>query len=267
MSTKNSSSSPVLTGLLCTFLWLSAAHAADREGADRGGDDQPNEYHWGLGLGVSAEKSPYLGMKNNTTIIPLLSYETQYVRFFGNTLDVKLPSAGDFDFSLRGKIPLGGGYKASDSAYFVGMADRKGPFDIGGAVTWDTSLGKASLEYLRDVSGHSKGSRLKLGFEHAFRFDRRFEIVPHAELTRDDAKSVDYYYGVTSAEATSVRPQYRGKATTDTEFGLRFAYAIDPRQRLLLDVTDKRWGTGITNSPLVARKSTPGLKFGYIYRF
>ena len=267
MSTKKPTISLVLTGLLCTFMGLSVAHAADREGADRGADDEADKYHWGLGLGVSAAKSPYLGMKNDTTVIPLLSYENQYVRFFGNTLDVKLPSTGDFDFSLRGKIPFGGGYKAIDSAYFAGMTDRKGAFDLGGAVTWRTALGKASLEYLRDVSGHSKGSKLKLGFEHAFRFDGRFEVVPHFELTREDAKSVDYYYGVTAAEATSARPQYLGKATTNTELGVRFGYAIDPRQRLLLDVVDTRRGSGITNSPLVARKSTPGLKFGYIYGF
>ena len=267
MPTKKTSAWPVLTVLLCAFMGISAAHAADRKGADRGADDDADEYHWGLGLGVSTAKSPYVGMKNDTKVIPLLSYENQYVRYFGNTLDVKLPSAGDFDFSLRGKLPLGGGYKASDSAYFAGMADRKGAFDLGGAMTWRTSLGKASLEYLRDASGHSKGAKLKLGFEHAFRLDRRFEVVPHLELTREDAKLVDYYYGVSSAEATSVRRTYVGNSTTNTEFGVRLGYAIDPRQRLLLDVVDLRRGSSITNSPLVARKSTPGLKFGYIYRF
>jgi outer membrane scaffolding protein for murein synthesis (MipA/OmpV family) len=218
-------------------------------------------------VGVFTAKSPYIGKKNDTVAIPLLSYENQYLRFFANTLDFKLPSVGNFEFALRGRLPFGGSYKASDSVYLAGMADRKASFDVGAAATWDTSLGKASFEYLYDVSGHSKGSKFKVGFEHSYIFDRRFEVVPHVEFTHQDAKSVDYYFGVKAIEATSVRPEYIGKATNNTEIGVRFAYAIDPRQRLLFDVVNTRFGDSITDSPLVSRKSIPSLKAGYIYRF
>lgn len=103
MPVKSKTPLPLLTGLLCAASCFSAAHAADNCGADRKADDQPDEYHWGLGIGAGIKKSPYRGVKNDTTVLPLLSYENHYIRFFLDTLDVKLPSAGPFDFSLRSK--------------------------------------------------------------------------------------------------------------------------------------------------------------------
>lgn len=258
----------LLTGLLCAASCLSAAHAADNRGADRKADDRPDEYHWGLGIGFGIKKSPYRGVKNDITVLPLLSYENHYIRFFGDTLDVKLPSAGPFDFSLRSKVSaFRSTYKASDSSYLAGMDDRKDGFMVGGAATWRTFLGKASLEYLRDISGHSKGSQLKFDFEHSFHYGERFELAPHFGIAREDSKYVNYYFGVKATQATASRREYFGKSSTVTSFGVRFGYAINARQRLLLDISDERWGSGITNSPIVGRSSTPTLRMGYLYRF
>ena len=78
---------------------------------------------------------------------------------------------------------------------------------------------------------------------------------------------MDYYYGVRQSEATSARPAYEGKSTTETEVGVRFIYLLASNQRLILDVNDTRWGSGISKSPLVDRTSTPGLLLGYTYAF
>ena len=259
---------PLFTVLLfASFFCGLAAHAANLGPGDRSPVNYSGESRWGVGLVFSAKKSPYVGVGNDQSIVPLLRYENKYVRFFGNTLDVKLPSTGSFDFSLRAMVPFGEGYKASDSSRLRGMEDRKVPFDLGGRVKWRSSLGDASLEYLYDVSGHSKGSKLKLGFERSYIFDRRFEVMPHLGLTRENARCVDYYYGVEADETTAARPEYSGKATTVAEFGVRFGYVIDAHQRLSFDVTGIHRGSGISNSPIVTRSSTPSMKLGYLYNF
>lgn len=253
---------PLLLALLCTVASLQSAQAA----GDGGTEDQANTSRWGLGLGVSTKRSPYLGVKNDTSVIPLLSYENRYVRFFGNTLDIKLPSAGEFDFALRSKFAFGEGYKGSDSVFLNGMGDRKGALYLGAAAIWRGPYARVSLEALRAM-GSSKGTRVKLNVEHAFRFDRRFELTPHLGAEVVDSKYVDYYFGVKAAEATLFRPQFAGRRTTLIEGGVRLGYVIDRNQRLLMDVTDTHWGSGITSSPLVQRSSTPGIRIGYLYGF
>jgi outer membrane protein len=267
MSSRRHARLSLIAGTLAALSWLPVAQAADHAGADRGSDNQPDEYHWGLGLGVGSSQSPYIGKKDVDTAIPVLTYENRYVRLFGNLFDVKLPSIGAFDFSLRSKIAVGQGYSSSDSTDLTGMDSRKGSIYLGGAATWRSPLGKASFEYLHDASGHSKGANARLGFEHAFTFARRFEVTPYVGVARQDAKEVDYYYGVRESEATAARPAYSGTSTTVTDFGVRFGYAIDQKQRLLLDIADQHYGKGITNSPIVGRSSTLGVKAAYVYRF
>jgi len=248
--------------LLCAF----SARAADNEGAARSADE-PESYHWGLGIGADVRKSPYEGIGSKTTVLPLESFDNRYVRLFGNQFDIKLPSYGAFDFSLRTQITLNDGYKASDSPELNGMADRKSAIFVGGASTWHTDIAKVSVTWMKDISGHSKGSEFKLNAEHPFQFAERFEIAPHAEFARLDSKYVNYYYGVHADEATVSRPEYLGKATSDVQAGVRFGYLFAPKQRLLLDITDTRLGSGITDSSIVAHRSMPDVKIGYIYAF
>jgi outer membrane protein len=248
------------------LLAAATAQAAEHEGADRGADE-PDGYNWGLGAGVGIKKSPYAGVNSKTSALPLISFENKYVRLFGNQFDVKLPSYGPFDFSLRTQVAIGDGYKGSDSARLNGMADRKGAVFVGGAATWRNAIANVSVDWLKDVSGRSKGSEFKLGAEHPFRFAGAFEIAPHAQFLHVDGKYVDYYYGVRASEATPVRQEYLGKSTSELQAGVRFAYLLAAHQRILLDVSDTHLGSGITDSPIVDRTWMPALRIGYTYAF
>jgi outer membrane protein len=258
---------PSWSAALALFLLsVPLAHAAEHEGADRG-EDEPDGYRWGLGVGVGFKKGPYAGVDSKTTVLPLVSFENRYVRLYGNKLDAKLPSWGPVDFSLRTQVSIGEGYKGSDSAQLAGMADRKGAIFVGATSTWRNAIANVSVSWLKDVSGHSKGSVASLDAEHGFRVAERFEITPHVEFARYDAKFVDYYYGVRADESTASRPAYLGKSSSEVRAGLRFGYLVTPHQRLLLDVSDGRLGAAITDSPVVDRKSVAEVRLGYLYAF
>jgi outer membrane protein len=258
---------PLLALILAALLGVPSAWAVEEGGALGGAADTDEGQHWGLGLGVGTERSPYKGISNRTVVLPLVNYENRYVRLFGNVVDAKLPSIGNFDFSLRAKVALGEGYKASDSVFLAGMDKRTGGVDLGVASAWRNPVAKLTFEWLTDVTGHSKGQSVKLGAEHSFSFDRRFEITPHVGVNWLDKKYVDYYYGVKASEATAGRPSYVGRATTDLEAGVRFGYAYDQHSRLFLDVGATQHGAGITDSPIVGKKTSPALRIGYLYRF
>jgi outer membrane protein len=117
------------------------------------------------------------------------------------------------------------GYKSNYSDALNGMDTRRGSIWLGPTGTWRTPYAKLLLEWLTDASGNSKGNTVKLGIE---------------------------------------RPLYAGKSTTDIEAGLRADYALTRNQLVLIDVTDIRRGTGITDSPLVDKSSSFSIRVGYL---
>jgi outer membrane protein len=220
---------------------------------------------WGLGLGFGTQRETYKGAGNKNTAIPLLMYDSEYVRVFGPVADLKLPSFAGIRFALRAKYALGAGYKAGDSAYLDSMGDRKGSLWLGGAATWKSPLVTLSADLLK-ATGRSKGQQFNLTAEHSFGISG-FQLTPHIGAQWQDDKAVDYYYGVSAAEATAARPAYSGKSTTDFNAGVRLDYAIRPNQSILMDISSTHRGSGISDSPLVARDNVPSLRLGYLYRF
>jgi len=221
---------------------------------------------WALGLGVATAQRPYAGDSNKTIPFPFVSYENDWFRIAGIGADLKLGSAGPLTFALRAKVALADGYKSGDAPILNGMQDRKGSLWLGPAVQWKSDIAKLSFEVLADALGRSKGMQAKFGAEHDFRVGS-FLLTPHAAAEFVDKKYVDYYYGVTAAEATANRAAYEGRATVNLEAGLRAAFMIDRANSVFVDGGAKALGKGITDSPLVGRKVTAGFAAGYIYRF
>ncbi len=221
---------------------------------------------WAVGLGVATTQRPYAGDSSKTIPFPFVSYENDYFRIAGIGADLKLGAAGPLTFALRAKYAFADGYKSGDAPILAGMQDRKGSLWLGPAVQWKTDIAKLSFEVLGDVLGKSKGIEAKLGAEHDFRAGS-FMFTPHVAAEFVDSKYVDYYYGVTASEATANRAAYEGKSTVNLEGGLRAAFMINPANSVFADAGAKALGKGITDSPLVDRKTTASFAVGYIYRF
>ena len=248
-----------------TMLVLPLVHA-DEPYLSGGAVADSGTSRFGLGLAASYTSGQYRGKDDTTALIPLVLYDNRYVHVFGNTVDLKLPSFSTFTFALRAKYALGDGYKAGDSNYLAGMAERKGGVWLGGAATWKGALATVSAQWLKAPSD-SKGQEVELSAEHHFNAGP-VQLTPHVSVKLSDKKYVDYYYGVPNDETRAGRPVYLANtsATEDT-IGLRATYPFNRHQLLLLDVTDTRRSSAISDSPLVDKKLSPSLKFGYLYSF
>jgi len=221
---------------------------------------------WGVGLGVSVKRQAYTGIGNSTTVIPVLSYETRWVRFAGPVLDLKLPTSGQLALGLRVRYAFEDGYEQGDAPVLAGMAERKAGLWLGATALWRSDIADLSAEWLADASGQSDGRRLRLMAERSFR-QGAFQLVPRLALHWHDRKSVDYYYGVRAGEATLGRARYEGRSAINTELGLRTSYAITASQGLYLDLSATHLGSAIQDSPLVDRSAERAVRLGYLYRF
>jgi outer membrane protein len=256
----------ILAAALRTALGVCHAQSVHAQSVDPKEPAFSDTTQWWLGAGVGTMRSPYRGVSNRTDPLPFILYESRYVHFFGSTVDLKLPAVDNLGFTLRAKYLPMEGYKSNYSDALNGMDTRRGSIWLGPTGTWRAPYAKLSLEWLTDASGNSKGNTLKLGIDRAFQYGR-YTLTPHAGATWMDSKYVDYYYGVKSSEVTASRPLYAGKSTTDIEAGLRTDYALTRNQLVLIDLTDIRRGTGITDSPLVDKSSSFSIRVGYLYKF
>ncbi|WMD22152.1 MipA/OmpV family protein [Achromobacter seleniivolatilans] len=230
-------------------------------------DDVPqaSSGQWGLGLGGGASRPAYKGADTKGFGLPIITYDSERFHFAGTTADWKFAGTNQLSFSLRTRYALGDGYDEDDADILDGMKKRKAGIWLGGAVNWKTSLATVSLEVLKDVSA-SKGLQANLGIERNFTAGR-FVFTPRAAVLWGNSKYQDYYFGVTSAEATPRRAQYNADATTNFQLGLRTTYLFNKHHSMFVDVGATFLGKEIKDSPLVERSVIPGVVAGYMYRF
>lgn len=224
-----------------------------------------SDSHWGLGLGAAITRKPYSGMDDETRALPLVLFENRWISVAGPRIDLKLPSAGPVDLTLRVKY-ADDGYEADDALILSGMADRKSSFWAGTTAIWRNDIADLSVEWLGDVSGHSNGQQFNVTVERGFDVGQ-VRFTPRIAAKWLDSRFVDYYFGVTSAEARLDRGFYEGGATVNMELGVRMSYAFTPRQSTFVDLSGTRLGSAIKNSPLVGRSNESSLRLGYLYRF
>lgn len=220
---------------------------------------------WGLGIGVGTQTRPYRDIGSKTRLLPIITYDSPWLRVAGLGADIKLGNAGPVAFSFGARYSLQG-YEADDAPILNGMAERKGGFWLGPAVHWRNGVADLAAELLGDASGHSKGTQFKLTVDHTFNAGA-WLLTPRLAAIWRDSKYVDYYFGVRADEARVDRPFYEATSTTDIELGLRTIYLLSRQNSLFLDVSGTGFGKAVKDSPLVDKRSEAGARFGYVHRF
>lgn len=236
------------------------------------GDGDLEGPSWGLGMVVGTAQSAYKGMDRDTVGVPMISYENQYVKLSGPTVELKLPGYALSDtqrlhFGLIVNLFDGSGYEASDSPALAGMAERKSSVWVGARMEWENDLADVSLEALGDASSNSKGSRVTLGLSRKWMLSPQLLLIPQVDVEWVDKKYVDYYYGVRGDEARAGRAAYVGKATVSPEISLTGLYRFDKQHSMMLNAGVKILGKGIKNSSIVDRSSENHVMVGYMYSF
>ncbi|WP_017737807.1 MipA/OmpV family protein [Pseudomonas sp. CBZ-4] len=234
-------------------------------------DPEKSSASWGVGIGAKSSQKAYTGIDRENEALPLIQFENQYIRLFGPNVALKLPGfevneANKIDFSLIGKYDSSG-YEDNDADILEGMSDRKSSFWAGAKVEWQNDLADVSLEWVHDISGHSKGQSVSLGLERTWQINEYVMLTPRFAATWQDSKYVDYYFGVRKSEVLANRGFYEGKSGINTEVGLRGIYKFDNHHSVFADAEVTQLSSEIKDSPLVDRSTQNNLTFGYVYRF
>lgn len=178
-----------------------------------------------------------------------------YQVYQGQQLQVK--AIGQFRFD---------GFEVDGNTELAGLNDRHYAFDVGLSVKAPNRYCTIEIKYLIDATNTYNGQELGIDFEKVFMFSRSY-FVPSVGVSWQSKKLVDYYYGVSSSEATYDMPQYEGDTALNVNIQGMYGYMIDDHSNFILGVQGIVYGDNIYDSPIVDSSLNLNVFAAYLYKF
>jgi len=270
----------LLCGLLSLLLLLSvcflvyADTAADltedytASGVPDREQDTPPAFHGIVGAGLFNYKKVVgdEGRRNIVLPIVLMTYKDRAYWSLGGG-GVWLLQSEDrlLKFGVGVKARLG--WRPDDDALLEGMSARRTSLDGSVNAMWKASLATVSMHYYTDIGNVSHGKAATMRLSHNLWANARLRLTPSVGVEWQNARLVDYYYGVRPDEATATRPVYAGHDTLNFNAGLAGAYWLGREWSLLGGVYATHYGDGIGDSPIVQHRGSGLAYFGAGWRF
>ena len=211
-----------------------------------------NDY--AAGIGVSQTETIYVDSGDSQTIYPYLTKLVPSALDDGVTFGrdgaygVRWLSNNGFEVGALAKLQTLG-YEASDSELYSGLADRAWTVEVGPTFGWRGPVHvdwTAFIDLLRNHGGSNHAVRLSV--PRAF---PRGYLIPEVGYHRYTRQFVDYYYGVPAEAAVPGRRAFAGEPADGLSLGLAWGVRIAPHWIFTGAVDVERFGSEISESPLV----------------
>lgn len=218
---------------------------------------------WLFGAGVAVSDPGYVGYSRQTTPVPLVFYH--YGRFFfaGVSAGYLLSNGDHYRFSLV-VTPQFNRLSASDSPQLAGIQSRQWSLDGGANLDLFGGWGRFNVGVAHDLLDRNNGSSAGMGYHYGFKLGD-WTLAPGLGLHWQSAKLVNYYYGVSPAEAIPGRPAYSPGAATDPYVDVSLSTAISEHWQFRSFLRYERFASAIHDSPIVARSGSPTIFIGFVY--
>ena len=218
---------------------------------------------WIFGAGVAVTDPGYVGYSRQVTPFPLVFYH--YGRFFfaGVTAGYLLSNGDHYRFSLV-VSPEFNRLKASDSPQLAGIQDRQWSLDGGANLDLFGHWGRFNIGVAHDLLDRNNGSSANLGYHFPIPMGG-WTLTPGLGLRWQSANLVNYYYGVSPAEAIPGRPAYSPGAATSPYVDISLSTAISEHWTFRGSLAYQRFGSAIHDSPIVDRSGSPTIFIAFVY--
>lgn len=221
---------------------------------------------WWMGLGYLRYQRPYIGNGHWNRIVPLFSIDTPHFYVHGLKFGWRAWQRGANTFELVAR-PDALRYNPVANGALAGMSTKLATVMGGAAWVWrfDDHLA-LDTEALTDLLRRNDGEVLSVALTGRWENGAWF-LQPRAGIDWDSGNYVDYYFGVTPAEARPGRPAYSGKGTVSESVGFSFGRTFAWHFAALAGVYATHFGSGITASPIVAHANSTSFLLALYYRF
>ncbi|WP_240162356.1 MipA/OmpV family protein [Glaciimonas sp. PAMC28666] len=267
---ENGQSNAILGAILSGItgmVFVTSALAQETSTADT--NELPQRVLGDLGVGVynapSEIRDEIRGKRSSTLVLPYayLDYGRLFARV--DTFGVKTFKMGYGYLELAGRVSFDG-FKTSNSA-LRGLTERKRSIPLGIGTYQETPVGAFFLNAFYD-SNKSHGTLLEAIYAGEINAGP-VNFYPQIGAEYRSANYVNYYYGVTPAEsaANGHYNAYQGTGATNPLVALQVEIPLSPFWVVNLYGRYNWLGKGITNSPIVYKKTSQSYFVSLAYRF
>jgi len=190
-----------------------------------------------------------------------------YQRFFTriDEVGIKTFKIGYGYLELIGKVSLDS-YKIK-SPYNGYSINKSDPIPLGIGTMQETPLGAIFINAYKDF-GKSKGALFELLYFGEIETFNKIVIYPQVGVERQSAKFANYYYGLSSAEASATGySPFSAPATTNPMVGMMVEIPVVDNWYVNVYAKRKWMGNGINNSPVMTKSFQDNIFAALAYRF
>jgi outer membrane protein len=258
----------LLLGLLATPAAHGQATASDPpkpQGASEAAPFAPANLDVSVGGGVIFAPRPYEGA--SAAIIPIPVVNVRYKRLFAEGIrgGVRFLQSGQ----LTGNAYLQAnfeGLESTDSPYLEGMTNRSMSADAGAEIVYRARPVGFRFNVLSDVLGRNNGQEVSLQALTGAPLGRGSFLLAGIGPRWVSAPRVDYYYGVSAAEARPDRPEYRGTSSWNWDLSIGANIRVTGNWSLFALFSREAFGSPIENSPVVSGPAAYSMITSVTYR-
>jgi len=218
-----------------------------------------------VGGGVIFAPRPYDGA--SAAVIPIPVVNVRYKRLFAEGI------RGGYQFLQAGQLTGNAyvqanfeGLESTDSPYLEGMTNRSMSADAGAEIVYRARPVGFRFNVLSDVLGRNSGQEISLQALTGAPLGRGSFLLAGIGPRWVSATRVDYYYGVSAAEARSDRPEYRGTSSWNWDLSLGANIRLAGKWSLFALFSREAFGSAIENSPVVSGPAAYSMITSLTYR-
>jgi len=228
--------------------------------------------NWSAGVGSAWGQSPYRGVSSNPNTVPaFISYRGRFAYIRGLEAGVNAWGRGGSWGGLEASLLVSGrlaGYSSSDSEFLQGMDSRGWSLDGGVGFSGRIHAHQFSVKAVHDLLNKHQGYELSGSYRYAIPMTDQLTLSPGFALYWQSSDLVDYYYGVTEAEAQRTGyTAYRAGSGWKPSLSLGLDYVVSPKFSILAAGRLRKLPDSVVASPLVGRDYVAGVFAAVMYRF
>ncbi len=235
--------------VIASALILSSAGAQSRDAIGPGDKDTV----WVLGGGGGVFTNVYSGEDQSGSVFPKVRYNGDRIFINDGSLNVSLLSRGGFSGGLT--VALASNFLSDeddyrDNAQLAGLRERDATIEGGFYINHSSTLGRASLSVLTDLSNEHDGQSAALSYTFDLKLGNWF-VNPSIGAQWLSDRMVAHYYGVSVEEATSQRAAYAPGSAINAFASIRGRYEFTDHWDIELHAGARLLDSSISNSSIV----------------
>ena len=218
-----------------------------------------------VGGGMIFAPRPYVGA--SAAVIPIPVVNVRYKKLFVEGI------RGGYQFLQSGQLTANAylqanfeGLESADSPDLAGMVNRRMSADAGAEVVFRARPVGFRFNVLSDVLGRNGGQEVSLQALTGAPLGRGSFLLAGIGPRWVSATRVDYYYGVSAAEARAGRPEYRGTSAWNWDLSLGANIRLTGNWSLFALFSREAFGDAIENSPVVSGPAAYSMITSLTYR-